>query len=75
MSYSSLWTACSRPYPCAAPPHIARPTAAEGDYKHKIVQRGAVPPLIDMLGNDDNQVCAGRAAQRGQHGAPNVSRG
>lgn len=30
--------------------------AAEGDYKHKIVQRGAVPPLIDMLGNDDNQL-------------------
>lgn len=32
------------------------PAAAEGDYKHKIVQRGAVPPLIDMLANEDNQL-------------------
>ncbi len=36
------------------PPPVS--AAAEGDYKHKIVQRGAVPPLIDMLGNDDNQL-------------------
>ena len=38
----------------AAPP--LPPPAAEGEYKHKIVQRGAVPPLIDMLANDDNQL-------------------
>lgn len=31
-------------------------SAAEGDYKIKIVQRGAVPPLIEMLKNDDPQL-------------------
>ena len=30
--------------------------AADGDFKLKIVQRGAVPPLIDMLGNSDTQL-------------------
>lgn len=41
------------PLSASLKPH---PQAAEGDYKHKIVQRGAVPPLIDMLANEDNQL-------------------
>jgi hypothetical protein len=55
--------------------------AAEGDYKHKIVQRGAVPPLIDMLANDDNQLremaafALGRLAQNSDNQAGIVAQG
>lgn len=61
---------------CSAPS-----AAAEGDYKHKIVQRGAVPPLIDMLGNDDSQLremaafALGRLAQNSDNQAGIVAQG
>jgi hypothetical protein len=55
--------------------------AAEGDYKQKIVQRGAVQPLIEMLGNDDNQLremaafALGRLAQNTDNQAGVVASG
>lgn len=71
------------------PPRLSHPLprsptpapAAEGDYKHKIVQRGAVPPLIDMLGNEDTQLremaafALGRLAQNSDNQAGIVAQG
>lgn len=55
--------------------------AADGDFKFKIVQRGAVPPLVDMLGNTDAQLremaafALGRLAQNNDNQAGIVACG
>ena len=73
------------PIPTSLPPLPARPPAcppaAEGEFKHKIVQRGAVPPLIEMLANDDSQLremaafALGRLAQNADNQAGIVAQG
>ncbi len=57
------------------------PGAADGEYKLKIVQRGAVPALVDMLGNSDAQLremaafALGRLAQNSDNQAGVVACG
>ena len=70
-----------RPLPLPHTHTTHPPSAADGDYKVKIVQRGAVGPLIEMLGSTDPQLremaafALGRLAQHADNQAGVVASG